>query len=223
MRRLVSDGRHREAIGGLWDQVGDLQLKFLRDHGLRPHHSLLDVGCGSLRAGVKLVPYLDPGNYYGIDLNEVLIEAGYEREIIPNKLDHRLPRTNLSVTDSFDAAAFGRKFDFVIAQSVFTHVPWNDIRVCMEMMCNVMADGGSFFATYFELPESARSAQRIRHQPGNVETNANTDPYHYKVSDLRNACHGLQLREKWHGDWNHPRGQQMMRFEYREAGFASAD
>jgi SAM-dependent methyltransferase len=214
LEQRVEDGRHRKVIGGRWDQLGNLQLDFLRQRGLRPHHAVLDVGCGSLRAGVKLVPYLEPGNYYGIDLNDVLIEAGYEREIVPAGLDDRLPRANLAVNDSFDASGFDRRFDFAIAHSVFTHVPWNDIRLCLEMLCDVMADDGSFFATYFELPEDEPSRSHVVHAPGDLETSANADPYHYRVSDLHHACRGLPWRVHWHGEWGHPRGQKMMWFAY---------
>lgn len=86
LKERVADRGHRKVIGGRWDQLGNLQLDFLVQRGLQPHHALLDVGCGPLRAGVKLVPYLDPGNYYGIDLSDILIEAGYEGEIVPNGL-----------------------------------------------------------------------------------------------------------------------------------------
>lgn len=65
----VKAGRHRDVIGGLWEEIGQLQLDFLRSRGLRSNHRIVDIGCGSLRAGVKLVAYLDPGNYYGTDIN----------------------------------------------------------------------------------------------------------------------------------------------------------
>jgi hypothetical protein len=80
-------------------------------------------------------------------------------------------------------------------------------------------DGGrrSFFATYFELPEDALSRSTIVHSPGDVETTANADPYHYRVSDLRHACRGLPWRARRHGEWGHPRGQKMMRFAYESS------
>src|SRR6516164_2727494 len=71
-------GLYRELVGGSWDEIGQLQLDFLVARGLMPHHRLLDVGCGSLRAGVKVVRYLDPGHYAGIDLHESLLDAGYD-------------------------------------------------------------------------------------------------------------------------------------------------
>ena len=46
MRRAVAEGGHREAIGGLWDELGEHQLGFLIREGMKPHHKLLDIGCG---------------------------------------------------------------------------------------------------------------------------------------------------------------------------------
>ena len=73
--------RPRQEVGGLWDQVGRLQLDFLRGRGLEPEARLLDVGCGCLRGGVHLVEYLSPGRYYGIDISPALLEVGYDVEL----------------------------------------------------------------------------------------------------------------------------------------------
>ncbi len=78
----IAIGRHRRRIGGRnWEQRGLLQFEFLVAQGLEPGHSLLDVGCGPLRAGVHFVEFLEPGHYYGIDINETLLDAGYETEL----------------------------------------------------------------------------------------------------------------------------------------------
>jgi hypothetical protein len=72
----------RGFVGGLWHELGELQFKFLVDHGLRPNHVLLDIACGSLRAGIRLIPYLQSGNYLGIDINSSLIEHGKKDSVL---------------------------------------------------------------------------------------------------------------------------------------------
>jgi SAM-dependent methyltransferase len=63
--------------GGLANYfMGATQFRLLTTLGLREHHSLLDFGCGSLRAGRLLIPYLLPGRYYGLEPNRCLIEDG---------------------------------------------------------------------------------------------------------------------------------------------------
>ena len=46
-RRLTVEeirlGFHRDFVGGMWVELGRLQLEFLKHQGLLPAHSLLDV------------------------------------------------------------------------------------------------------------------------------------------------------------------------------------
>jgi SAM-dependent methyltransferase len=214
LRDEIAKGRHRDVIGGFWDEIGDLQLQLLIARGLKPHHTLLDVGCGALRCGVKIVPYLEPGNYFGIDLRSDLIDAGYEREIVPSGLAERLPRANLIANDTFDARCFGQNFDFAIALSVFTHIPWNDIRVCLEALSAVMKPGGCFLPTFFPLADGTPSLDPLKHEPGGIVTYGNRDPYHYRAADIAHACKGLPWILESHGGWSHPRGQHIMQLRF---------
>src|SRR5271156_2888196 len=115
MRQHVEDGQHRAVIGGMWDELGELQRRFLQARGLNPHHKFIDVGAGSFRAGVKLIPYLDAGNYYAIDAQSSLLEAGYTREIEKLGLAERFSRANFTANASFDLLEFGQEFDCGIA------------------------------------------------------------------------------------------------------------
>ena len=60
--------RHRAYVGKPeeWDLVAARQVTLLLTAGLRDYHRLVDVGCGSLRAGRMLIPYLEPERYFGI-------------------------------------------------------------------------------------------------------------------------------------------------------------
>ena len=145
-------GLHRDFVGGLWDELGRLQLEFLKRQGLQPTHSLLDVGCGALRGGVQFIDYLNPGLYYGVDINPSLIEAGrYELE----RVGLMEKRPALLADDSFAVGRFGQRFDCAIAQSVFTHVPMNHIVQCLVKVRDVLRPGCEFFATFFEAPHPA--------------------------------------------------------------------
>ena len=122
IRMAVGRGEHRDVIGGLWEVLGQLQLNFMICEGLKPHHKLLDIGCGSLRGGVHFIRYLDVGNYAGIDPNIALLDAGYEIELASCGLKERIPRENLICSSDFDPPFPNDTFDFALAQSVFTHV-----------------------------------------------------------------------------------------------------
>jgi SAM-dependent methyltransferase len=208
----VSAGQHRELVGGLWDEIGTLQLDFLRAHGLAPHHKLLDVGCGSLRGGVHFAGYLDPGNYFGVDISQELLDAGYDIELAAAGLQDRVPRANLLCTGEFEVTAFGEDFDIALAQSLFTHLSLNRIRQCLERLAPVVKPGGIFYATFFERPDEAPANEPIRHEPGGIVTFGERDPFHYSIADFEHATRNLPWSLSPIGDWDHPRAQRMLAF-----------
>ena len=96
---------HREYIGGRWDEIGALQFDFLVAHGLRPEHVLLDIACGSFRLGVRAVPYLDAGNYHGIEKERRLIEIGAEQELGAALVAEKRPELIVSAVDEMALGA----------------------------------------------------------------------------------------------------------------------
>lgn len=209
--RLVATGRHRDAVGGAWDEIGQLQLRFLVERGLRPHHRLLDIGCGSLRAGIHFVDYLERNHYFGTDLSESLLDAGYTVEL-SEAGKQKLPRGNLICNGDFVFDWAQVKFDFAIAQSVFTHLPLAYFRTCLERLTAVMQPGGMFFATLFDVPETHPLDEPFTQRHGR-ETHRDADPYHAHVSDVVRLCDDLPWRPSWIGEWGHPRFQRIIQFE----------
>jgi len=208
----VEAGLHRELVGGLWDELGDFQLKLLTRYGLSSEHYLLDIGCGSLRGGIHFVRYLNSSHYFGSDLSPALLNAGYERELMPLGLDAKLPRSNLITDSQFKFHKFNQTFERALALSVFTHLPLNSLRICLENLSNVMQPGGIFHATFFELPEYKRTSSEFEHAPAGIITHGDADPYHYRYSDLEFAARGLPWRVKYEGEVGHPRGQRLANF-----------
>jgi SAM-dependent methyltransferase len=205
----IARGVHRRFIGGYWDD-GLRQVSFLTNNGLCPEHKFLDVGCGALRAGRHLVDLLAPGNYYGIDANLSLIKAGYEVELSDEQRS-RLPVANLRANDRFDGD-FGVQFDMAIAQSVFTHVSLNHIRLCLFRLGRVMRPGGTFFATFNEQPASTPIDKIIvRHEGGRPYLTEQNVFWFYR-SDLQWASTFGPWRFRYIGDWGHPRRQMMVAF-----------
>jgi SAM-dependent methyltransferase len=204
-------GAHRDRVGGLWDEVGRLQIDFLRAQGLRPGDALLDVSCGCLRGGVHLVPFLHAGRYFGIDKDPELVRAGLEIELPRAGLRGRLEPDHLLVDDAFGAWRFGVVFDVAWAQSLFTHLLAPDIRRCLEQTGRVVRSGGRFFATFFESGEDVTVP--VTHQPGGITTRHDQDPYHYRFRDLAALCDGLPWTATLIGPWSHPRDQRMVRFD----------
>ncbi len=208
----IKEGKHREIVGGLWDEIGRLQFELMRTQGLLSNHKLLDIGCGSLRGGVHFIKYLDDKNYFGIDINSSIIDAGYEYEL-DDDLRNKLPKDNLKAIDDFDFSSFNIQFNFAIALSVFTHLPLNHIRICLERLADAIPPGGKFIASFFEIPETASNYSEYLQKPGNITTYSIKDPYHYKFSDFQNIAAGMPWTLHYLGDLQHPRNQKFILFE----------
>jgi hypothetical protein len=212
----VAKGNHRELIGGMWSELGDLQESFLKSRGLLPHHAMIDIGAGCFRAGVRLVPYLEQGNYYAIDQHAALLEAGYAHEIEPAGLAGRFPRRNVAVTAGFDVTSFKRTFDFGIAQSVFTHMPLARLKDCLTALAPHFRPGGQFLVTVFLAPEAVAAKPYSQPRVG-VVTCPDSNPFHTSLAALNHFASNIS---DWQmsviGDWTHPRNQQMICFARRQ-------
>jgi len=201
---------HREVVGGLWDEIGQLQFNFLVSQGLDPTDYLLDIGCGSLRGGVHFIRYLDKGHYFGIDKDPQLLEAGKNIELVRYGLIDKGP--NLFQMEDFNFIPLSMKFNYAIAQSVFTHLPLNNIIRCVMNVEKVLITGGKFFATFFENPDGKFNLEPIYHPKAGGYTFFDKDVFHYDFHTFEFLCEGTKLEVDYIGDWNHPRNQKIMVF-----------
>ena len=141
---------YRAFVGGAdaWDFTSAVQFNILTSLGLREEHYLLDIGCGSLRTGRLLIPYLLPGRYFGIEPERWLLEEGIKNECGEDLIKIKAPV--FSNDNNFTCTQFGRKFDFILAYSIFTHAPQAQIRRCISQVKECMKPNSVFVATFFK-------------------------------------------------------------------------
>ena len=141
---------HRRYVGNeaYYDLASALQFSLLTALGLREHHYLLDIGCGSLRAGRLFIPYLARGHYFGVEPIEWLVKKGLDEELGRSIVE--IKRPTFLQSDRFEFGRFGRTFDFLIAQSIFSHTSQAQLRTCLAEAKRVMTPGSIFAATFFE-------------------------------------------------------------------------
>lgn len=184
------------AIGGLWDEMGSHQFEFLKDRGLQPQHSLLDIGCGSLRGGLFFIEYLDVGGYTGFDLSSGVLQAG-KKKVAERGLDAKNPKllVNEGQNLQFDFLT-DMRFDFILAQSVFSHLLPEHIKECFSHIGNVMAPSAKFFFT---------------HHPGSEFRQRSETDFEFPKSFFEELAqkNGFVI-EDWTDEYRHPRGQNML-------------
>jgi SAM-dependent methyltransferase len=133
---------------GRYDRLSALQFQVLIAAGLRDDHRVCDVGCGSLRLGRLLIPFLRPRRYFGIEPNRWLVEDGFERELGRDIISLKHPE--FRYVDDFSLDGFGEKFDYVIAYSVLTHCYPDLFLHGLEGMKRALAPKGVVIATFVE-------------------------------------------------------------------------
>lgn len=182
------------AVGGKWEALGRLQFDYLVANGLKPDSKLLDFGCGTLRGGRHFIRYLNTSNYTGTDISFRAIDYAHRlvrEENLAAKgplLIYRRPG------EAFFAALDDARFDFILAHSVFTHLPPALVEKCFAGVGRVMRPSGVFFFTFQHEAEHRRKDLKGFTYPSRLFADL-AERYDF-LFETRN-------------DYNHPRGQTM--------------
>ena len=142
---VMNDERETE-VGtyGLWEVTGDFFTNFMKQVGLERHHYLLDVGCGNLRVGNKLISYLDAERYTGFEKRAAVLRDG-EQEMLRLGLGVKAP--GLFVTDNFfHKDTGGYLFDFILAAQVLYHLEDHQVKLALERLKMQLKPGCSIYA-----------------------------------------------------------------------------
>lgn len=202
---FLSTLRGRQDYGDdqIWREHQLMQFSFLRQRGLRPDWHVLDVGCGPMRLGVKLIPELTQGWYYGQDINaetlafgqEILRDAGVEEG-----------RYSLFANERFDFSAVDKPIDVAFSNSLFSHLNLNSILICLQRVRPLLRSNGVYYSTFFALDRgSAWLEPHPRNKWGNdFHTFPNQDPYHYPISLLSALAREADFSLDIAPDYGHP-------------------
>ena len=130
----------------MYDRLGAHQFQVLIDHGLRSFHRGLDVGCGSLCLGRLLIPWLDLGNYVGVEPDADLLQQGVDVHVGMELIAKR-QATFLQLED-FKLTRTRAQFSFVVAHSVFMFHGPGVLEVLLREAARSLLPDGQFLFTY---------------------------------------------------------------------------
>ena len=142
------DKHYRAYIGPPkdYDLVSSMVFNLLTCLGLRQDHKVLDIGCGSLRVGRLLIPYLNAGNYFGVEPNSWLVDDGIKNETGRDQIE--IKRPTFSFHDSLEEFKTPLKLDFAIAQSIFSHCGKDLIEAWLSQVSFHLKNNGALIATF---------------------------------------------------------------------------
>jgi hypothetical protein len=150
---LTSGDEHYRAFVGAphdYSLYGACYFNLLTSLGLREHHYVLDIGCGSLRLGRILIPYMLPGRYGGIEPNARIVEEAIDKEIGREIIQKK--KAAIVHNETFDFPRLAQPYDFALAFSVFSHASLKQIEMALTKLAGMMSEDGIFMATYCPIP-----------------------------------------------------------------------
>jgi len=171
--------------GGDFKKIGEEFLNyFIEFCNLKPNEKVLDIGCGMGRMAVPLTKYLNQeGQYCGFDVFKEGISW------CEKKIKKQYPNFEFKLVDVFNSEYnpsgklkgsnfnFPYKdnyFDFVYANSVFTHMVPKDLENYISEICRVLNKGGRFFLTFLLLNKDSVSFIHRKKSKYNFDTNTDT-------------------------------------------------
>lgn len=191
---LEPGGAHYRAYVGPpedYDLVAAMSFGLLSALGLRGRHVLLDVGCGSLRLGRLLIPFLNRGHYHGLEPNRWLLDEGVAKEVGRDLVGIKQPVFH--VTERIADVGAAAHFDFVIAQSIFSHCGHRLLDEHLQAISGALKPGGALLATFLTGDEDTDQQEWV--YPGCVL-------FRQETMEAAAKRHGFRF---FMLDWAHPR------------------
>ncbi|MCK5345929.1 MAG: class I SAM-dependent methyltransferase, partial [Candidatus Heimdallarchaeota archaeon] len=184
-----------------YDLIAAMTFNLLTTLGLRQHNRLLDIGCGSLRVGRLFIPYLNAGNYTGIEPNRWLVEEGITREIGPDLI--KIKKPHFLFTDNAGGLNKSLMFNFVVAQSVFSHCSLKLMERWLKEVFPHIHSNGALIATF------KQGEKDFFHIKGIFEEDYKDEGWiypkcpSYREETIKKLAHKVGFKFKIL-DWKHP-------------------
>ena len=198
---------------------------FVKELGLKPTDSVLEIGSGNGRIASSLTGYLDKGSYVGVDIMKSFVKwcqkayQDYDRFTFEhiNVFNKFYNRFTFRRARNFKFPFADNKFDFIYLTSVFTHMHSEDVDNYLSEINRMLKPGGVVLITYFlineettKLVEEGESTRKFRKYTENAYTDNPKNPESaiaYDVSFIESlySKHKLKISSVSLGKWRSPK------------------
>ena len=181
----------------MYDIMGDLQTKLLINIGLKNNHSVLDVGCGSLRAGIQIIPIAK--SYTGVEPETWALKEGFKKCVDVHGIriiKHKKPQFHKTIDN------VKGKYDYIMLHSIFSHAPVKLIKEYLDKLKDYLKVNGKIIFTYVPGKQNYKGNEFV--YPGLVTYKSDyifnlCEKFGYKVSKAEwpHTTQKWVILEKW--------------------------
>jgi ubiquinone/menaquinone biosynthesis C-methylase UbiE len=112
-------------------------FSLLKEKGLKPNHSVLELGCGIGTFTSLIIPYLKQGNILALDISDKSIDLA--------KQTYQSPNTKFITADATTYDFEANTFDVIILPDVLEHIPIELHNALFSNLQSVLKDKGFIF------------------------------------------------------------------------------
>jgi len=147
---------------GSWSAMALDMVSMLTFYNLTEASMVLDVGCGALRMGQMVIPFLARGHYHCVDPARGLVQDAVKLQLGYDILQRKLPSFAFNpdflappglsaslVGDDPAATAAQPMYDIIVAQSIFTHTADDLFNTAMRNLRPRLGSNSIMLATVF--------------------------------------------------------------------------
>ncbi len=193
--RVRSNGLRGQFGGSKFVRMGKIFADELRNRAeLKPEGRVLEIGCGCGRNAFALSPYLEDGNFVGIDIDQPSINAantnaflskrGYSFEFLDVDNPEYNPNGRYKASE-YEFEFEDNSFDVIFLVSVVTHILPQDLENYFSEIARMLKPGGRLVFTTFIMD--------IATHYGNVEFEYGDGPWRSSHSEIPEICVGYYL------------------------------
>ena len=144
--------------GGDFELIGRIELGGLLMEGLKSGDTVVDLGCGTGRLAVHVIPRLErAGRYIGFDISKTML--AHARTLVGEKIPSPLCSVEFVHQTTPNFPLPDKSVDMVCAFSVFTHMEHEDNYRYLRGVRRIIKDEGRFI--YSCLPMDLADSREV--------------------------------------------------------------
>jgi len=133
----LEQGRRHPSLGRIaWEERFH---KFQARVGIRPDDVCVDYGCGTLRMGIHVIRFLNRGCYWGLDIDQELLDRGCR--MLGPQLENKAPNLRVISPATVKEAASSRPA-LLFSLRVLIHVHPDELDEYIGNILTIIRDGG---------------------------------------------------------------------------------